>query len=56
VIERDGALNETANTEVLYHSMCGTIKIPPCSKAHSAEIRLKFSSPSPSILIKVKNS
>jgi hypothetical protein len=32
-------------TEVLCHSRCVTIKIPPCSKALSAEDRPKFCSP-----------
>ena len=30
-----------------FQSRCGTIKIPPCSKALSAEHRPKFCSPSP---------
>jgi hypothetical protein len=29
--------DETGKTEVPCHSRCGTIKIPPCSKALSAE-------------------
>jgi hypothetical protein len=33
-------------TEVPCHSRCGTIKIPPCSKALSAEHTPKFCSPS----------
>ena len=31
--------DETAKTEALCHSVCGTIKIPPCSKAIGAEQR-----------------
>jgi hypothetical protein len=42
--------NETGKTEVPRHSRCGTIKIPPCSKALSAEHRPKFCSPSPAIV------
>jgi hypothetical protein len=37
-------------TEVPCHSRCGTIKIPPCSKALSAEQRPKFCSPSPAMV------
>jgi hypothetical protein len=33
-------------TKVPCHSRCGTIKIPPCSKAMSTEHRPKFCSPS----------
>ena len=33
--------DETANTEALYHSGCGTIKIPPSSEAMGAEHRLR---------------
>jgi hypothetical protein len=36
-------------TEAPCHSRCGTIKIPPCSKALSAEYRPTFGSPSPAI-------
>jgi hypothetical protein len=32
------------------HSRCGTIKIPPCSKARSAKHRPKFCSPSPAMV------
>jgi hypothetical protein len=32
---------ETGKTEVPCHSRCDAIKIPPCSKALSAEHRLK---------------
>jgi hypothetical protein len=36
-------LDETRKMEVPCHSRCGTIKIPPCSKAMSAEqLRLNF--------------
>jgi hypothetical protein len=34
--------DETRKAEAPYHSRCGTIKIPPCSKALSAEHRPKF--------------
>jgi hypothetical protein len=34
--------DETGKSEVPCRSRCGTIKIPPCSKALSAEHRLKF--------------
>jgi hypothetical protein len=34
--------DETGKTEALCHSKCGTIKIPPSSKALSAEHRPKF--------------
>jgi hypothetical protein len=34
--------NDTGKIQVPYHSRCGTIKIPPCSKALSAEHRPKF--------------
>jgi hypothetical protein len=44
--ECGGPSDETGKTEVLCHSRCGTIKIPPCSKALSAEHRPKFCSPS----------
>jgi hypothetical protein len=43
-------LNETGKTEVPCHSRCCTIKIPPCSKALSAEHRPKFCSPSPAMV------
>ena len=36
----------SSSTEVPSHSRCGTIKIPPCSKALGAEYRPKFWSPS----------
>jgi hypothetical protein len=39
-------LDEIRKTEVPCHSRCGTIKIPPCSKALSTEHRPKFCSPS----------
>jgi hypothetical protein len=37
-------------TEVPCHNRCGRIKIPPCSKALSAEHRLKFCIPSPAMV------
>jgi hypothetical protein len=37
-------------TEVPCHSRCGTIKIPSCSKARSAEHRPKFCIPSPAMV------
>jgi hypothetical protein len=43
-------LKETGKTEVLYHSRCGTIKIPLCSKALRVEYRPKFFSPSPAMV------
>jgi hypothetical protein len=43
-------LDETGETEVPCHSRCGTIKIPPCSKALSAEHGPKFCSPSPAMV------
>jgi hypothetical protein len=45
-----GPSDETGKTEVLCHSRCGTIKIPFCSKALSAEHRPKFYSPSPAMV------
>jgi hypothetical protein len=42
--------DETGKAEVPCHSRCGTIKIPPCSKALSAELRPKFCSPSPAMV------
>jgi hypothetical protein len=36
--------------EVPCHSLCGTIKIPPCSKALSAEHRPKFCSHPPAMV------
>jgi hypothetical protein len=42
-----GLSGETGKTEASCHSRCGTIKIPPCSKALSAEHRPKFCSSSP---------
>jgi hypothetical protein len=36
------ASDETGKTEVPCHSRFGTIKIPPCSKALSAEHRLNI--------------
>jgi hypothetical protein len=41
------SFDETGKTEVPCHSRCGTRKIPPCSKALSAEHRPKFCSLSP---------
>jgi hypothetical protein len=41
-----GSSDETRKIEVSSHSRCGTIKIPPCSKAMSAEHRPTFCSPS----------
>jgi hypothetical protein len=35
-------LNGTGKNEAPCHNRCGTIKIPPCSKALSAEHRPKF--------------
>jgi hypothetical protein len=35
----DGLSDENGKTEVPCHSRCGKIKIPPCSKALSAEHR-----------------
>jgi hypothetical protein len=43
-------LDETGKTEALCQGRCGTIKIPPCSKALSAEHRPKFCSPSPAMV------
>jgi hypothetical protein len=37
-----GLSDKTGKTEVQCRSRCGLIKIPPCSKALSAEHRLKF--------------
>jgi hypothetical protein len=37
-----GLSDETVKTEAPCRSRCGTIKIPPCSKALSAEHRPKF--------------
>jgi hypothetical protein len=37
-----GPSDETGETEALCHSRCGTMKIPPCSKALSAEHRPNF--------------
>jgi hypothetical protein len=37
-----GPSDDTGKTEVPCHSRCDTIKIPPCSKALSAEQRPKF--------------
>ena len=48
--EWGGPSDETGKTEVPCHSRCGTIKIPPCSKALSAEQRHKFCSPSPAMV------
>jgi hypothetical protein len=45
-----GPLDETGKTKAPCHSRCGTIKIPPCSKAPSAKHRPKFDSPSPVML------
>jgi hypothetical protein len=45
--EWDSPSDETGKTEAPCHSRCGTIKIPPCSEALSAEHRPKFCSPSP---------
>jgi hypothetical protein len=47
---QSGPSDETGKTEVPSHSRCGTIKIPPCSKALSAEHRPKFCSPSPAMV------
>jgi hypothetical protein len=41
---------ETGKTEVPCHSRCSTIKIPPCSKALSADNRPKFWSPLPAMV------
>jgi hypothetical protein len=47
VNEWGGTSNETEKkTKTQCHSRCGTINIPPCSKALSAEHRPKFCSPS----------
>jgi hypothetical protein len=46
-IKWGGPSDETGKTEVPYHSRCDTIKIPPCSKALSADHRPKFCSLSP---------
>jgi hypothetical protein len=56
--EWGGPSDETGKTEVLCHSRCGAIKIPPCSKALSAEHRPKFCSTGIGdvSIIKVKNS
>jgi hypothetical protein len=45
-----GSANENGKPEIPCHSRCGTIKIPPCSKALSAEHRSKFCSPSPAMV------
>jgi hypothetical protein len=45
-----GPLDETGKTDVPCHSKCDSIKIPPCSKAMSAERRVKFCSPSPAMV------
>jgi hypothetical protein len=45
-----GSLDETGKTEVTCHCRCGTMKIPPCSKALSAEHRTKFCRPSPAMV------
>jgi hypothetical protein len=42
--EWSGLSDETGKTEAPFHSKCGTIKILPCSKALSAELRPKFCS------------
>jgi hypothetical protein len=42
-----GPLEESGKTEASFQNRCGTIKIPPCSKAMSATHRPKFGSPSP---------
>jgi hypothetical protein len=42
-----GPSDETGKTEAPYHSKCGTITIPPCSKALSAEIGLNFAALQP---------
>jgi hypothetical protein len=42
--------DETGKTEAPCYSRCGTIKIPPCSKALSTEHRPKFCSPSPAMV------
>jgi hypothetical protein len=47
--------DETGKTEVPCHRKCGTIKIPPCSKALSAERRLKLCSPSPAMVMSPYN-
>jgi hypothetical protein len=41
---------KTTKAEVPCHSRCGTIKIPPCSKALSAEHRPKFCNPLPAMM------
>jgi hypothetical protein len=41
VTDWGGPLDEAGKTEVPCHSISGTIKIPPCSKALSAELRPK---------------
>jgi hypothetical protein len=48
--EWGGPSEETGKTEVPCHSRCGTIKIPPCSKALSAEHGAEFCSPSPAMV------
>jgi hypothetical protein len=45
-----GPSDETEKNENPCHSRCGTIKIPPCSKALSAERRPKICSPSPAMV------
>jgi hypothetical protein len=42
--------DETGKIEAPCHSRCDMIKIPPCSKALSAEHRPKFCSPSPAMV------
>jgi hypothetical protein len=49
-LNRGGLSDETEKTEAPSHSRCGTIKIPPCSKALSAEHKPKFCSPSPAMV------
>jgi hypothetical protein len=42
-IEWGGPADETRKTELAWHSRCGTIKMPPCSKVLSADHRQPFS-------------
>jgi hypothetical protein len=50
--EWNGPSNETGKTEASRYSSCGAIKIPPCSKALSAEERSYFA-PTPSHNIRI---
>jgi hypothetical protein len=47
---------EQPRSHVTALSRCGTIKIPPCSKALSTKHRLKFCSPSPVVVTSLHTS